>query len=118
MPVSRSFVFEYLDDILIFSKSLKDHVGHVQAVLKALLHNNLFCKVEKCEFHSSSTTFLGFVVAPQDLSMDSEKVQVIKDWPAPTTVKKVQSFLGFANFYRRFIWNYSTLASPIISLLK
>ena len=118
MSYLEIFVFVYLDDILIFSKSLKDHIGHVRAVLKAFLRNNLYCKVEKCEFHFSSTTFLGFVVGPQGLSMNYEKVQAIKDWPAPTTVKKVQSFLGFANFYRRFIRNYSALAAPIISLLK
>ena len=110
--------FVYLDDILIFSKSLQEHVGHVRAVLKALLQNRLFCKVEKCEFHSASTTFLGFVVGPQGLSMDSEKVKAIVDWPIPTTIKQVQGFLGFANFYRRFIRNYSARASPIIALLR
>ena len=107
-------VFVYVDDILIFSKSLQEHVSHVRAVLKALLLNKLFCKVEKCTFHSASTTFLGFVVGPQGLSMDSEKVKAIVDWQIPTSIKQVQGFLGFANFYQRFIRNYSALA-PLAS---
>ena len=111
------FVFVYLDDILIFFPDLESHVQHVRQVLRRLLKNRLFVTLEKSEFHTSSTTFLGFV-SPQGLIMDQTKVKAVLEWPIPTTTKKLQQFLGFANFYRRFIRNYSMTAAPLTSLLR
>lgn len=110
------FVVVYLDDILIFSDTLEAHVDHVRQVLQRLKDHNLHAKLEKCEFHVSSTAFLGYVVSDSGLSMDPEKVRAIQDWPAPTKLRDLQSFLGFANFYRRFVPNYSTLALPMTKL--
>ena len=110
------FVFVYLDDILIFSKSREEHVSHVQAVLQRLLENSLFVKAEKCEFHASSVSFLGYIVAPGSLQMDPSKVSAVTSWPIPDSRKHLQRFLGFANFYRRFIRNYSTVAAPLTAL--
>lgn len=110
------FVFVYLDDILIFSKTMSDHINHVQQVLRRLLENSLFVKAEKCEFHARSVSFLGQIVAEGRLQMDPAKVTAVTSWPVPENRKKLQQFLGFANFYRRFIRNYSTVASPLTSL--
>ena len=97
------FVFVYLDDILIFSSSLQEHTKHVRQVLKRLLDSHLYVKPDKCEFHSSRVQFLGFVVEPGRVQMDPRKVGAVADWPTPKSVKEVQRFLGFTNFYRKFI---------------
>ena len=110
------FVVVYLDDILIFSRTLKEHVQHVRRVLERLLHNRLFVKAEKCRFHSDSVDYLGFIVEKGRTRADPRKIQTIMDWSVPTTRKELQSFLGFANFYRRFIRNYSGVAEPLTRL--
>ncbi|TKS65685.1 Retrovirus-related Pol polyprotein [Collichthys lucidus] len=110
------FVFVYLDDILIFSKTLSEHVLHVQSVLHRLLENSLYVKAEKCEFHARTTSFLGFIVAEGRIQMDPAKVSAVSSWPIPESRKKLQQFLGFANFYRRFIRGYSVVAAPLTSL--
>ena len=93
------FVFVYLDDILIFSRSSKEHVHHVQRVLQRLLENYLFVKAEKCEFYASSVSFLGCVAGRGTVQMDSAKVSAVTTWPVPDSRKQLQRFLGFANFY-------------------
>jgi hypothetical protein len=108
----------YLDDILVYSKDAKEHVKNVRAVLMALRNAGLLCKPEKCEFHVKKTIFLGYVVTPTGLSMDPAKVSTVLEWKEPATVKDVQSFLGFANFYRRFINGYSAVAAPLTELTK
>ncbi|KAJ8343397.1 hypothetical protein SKAU_G00307260 [Synaphobranchus kaupii] len=112
------FVFVYLDDILIFSPDLQTHIGHVKQVLKALLQAKLFVKAEKCSFHASTVSFLGFIISEGRVRMDPEKVSAVLNWPTPRSMKQVQRFLGFANFYRRFIRNFSALAAPITALTK
>ncbi|SDA02660.1 BZ3500_MvSof-1268-A1-R1_Chr7-2g09543 [Microbotryum saponariae] len=111
-------VLVYLDDILIFSDSPSDHVVHVQEVLRRLIDNRLYCNPKKCEFHQTSTEYLGFIISPDGVSMSPSKVDSITSWPAPTTLKELQQFLGFANFYRRFIQGYSRIISPLTRLLK
>ena len=112
------FCVVYLDDVLIFSDTLEEHVGHVKQVLSRLRKYGLTCKLKKCEFHSTSLSFLGFVISPDGISMEPDRVAAITDWPVPTSVHDVQIFLGFANFYRRFIDGYSRIVTPITSLLK
>jgi len=109
-------VFVYLDDILVFLKSPQEHVVHVRQVLQRLLKNHLFVKAEKCKFHSTTVSFLGFVINAGDIRMDSAKTRAVTNWPVPVTRKELQRFLGFANFYRRFIRNYSSVATPLTSL--
>ncbi|KAG1962190.1 retrotransposable element [Pimephales promelas] len=110
------FVFVYLDDILIFSPSLQIHVQHVRRVLQRLLENCLYVKAEKCTFHAPSVTFLGSVISAEGIEMDPAKVQAVVDWPVPKSRVELQRFLGFANFYRRFIRSFSQVAAPLTAL--
>lgn len=91
------FVFVYMDDVLVFSTSVADHQRQARQVLQKLLQNQLFVKQEKCEFHVVRTTFKEFVVSPDGVAMDSTRVQVVKDWPVPTTHKHVRHSLGCEN---------------------
>ncbi|KAI3366538.1 hypothetical protein L3Q82_000667 [Scortum barcoo] len=111
------FVFVYLDDILIYSRNLPDHQLHVRQVLQRLLENRLFVKKEKCEFHASQVDFLeSFIIKEGCVQADPAKVRAVAEWPIPTNRKLLQRFLGFANFYRRFIRNYSQEAAPLTAL--
>ena len=111
-------VIIYLDDIMVFSETPEDHVAHVKEVLRRLREHRLYSKLSKCEFHRSTVEFLGFVITPEGVEMDKSKVQSILDWKRPGSLKEIQSFLGFANFYRRFIPNFSTVVSPLTKLLR
>ena len=108
----------YLDDILIYLNNLKEHKLHVKEVLRRLRENKLYASPSKCFFHQDRIEFLGFIISKDGLQMDDNKVQTIRDWPAPRCVKDIQSFLGFANFYRRFIQNYLALTSPLTYLTR
>ena len=109
-------VFGYLDDILVFSETLEQHVAHVCLVLQRLLENRLYAKAEKCEFHRSTIQFLGFVVSRGKLEMDLSKTEAVMSWPTPTDRRELQRFLGFANFYRRFIRGFSSTVQPLTAL--
>ncbi|KAL0198990.1 hypothetical protein M9458_007530, partial [Cirrhinus mrigala] len=111
-------VIVYIDDILIFSNSFAEHVQHVRAVLQRLIQHKLYAKEEKCQFHQQSIAFLGYIISPEGVAMDDSKVNAVRDWPRPKTLKELQRFLGFSNFYRRFIRNFSTVAAPLTSMVK
>ncbi|KAK3538542.1 hypothetical protein QTP86_006708 [Hemibagrus guttatus] len=112
------WVIAYIDDILVYSTSMEDHVCHVQEVLSRLQRHHLYVNPEKCKFHRTTVMVLGYVISQQGVERDAVKVQVVTEWPSPTTVQELQHFLGFANFYRHFIRNYSSVASPLTSLLR
>ncbi|KAJ8381441.1 hypothetical protein SKAU_G00022190 [Synaphobranchus kaupii] len=114
--LSGKSVYVYIDDILIFSNSPQEHVLHVREVLQRLLENQLFVKAEKCSFHVSSVPFLGFIIEEDSIRVDPAKVKAVTEWPQPSSRKHLQQFLGFANFYRRFIRNYSVVAAPLTKL--
>jgi len=109
-------VIVYLDDILIYSDNPADHKEHVREVLRRLRKHGLYCKPEKCHFHSDTVNYIGFILSKEGLKMDPSKVQTIQDWPEPRKVKDIQSFLGFANFYRRFISEYSAIITLLTRL--
>ncbi|KAK3560561.1 hypothetical protein QTP86_010898 [Hemibagrus guttatus] len=111
-------VIAYIDNILVYSTSMEEHVLQVQEVLARLQQHHLYVKLEKCEFHRSMVTFLGYVISHQGVEMDVVKVRAVTEWPAPSTVRELQRFLGFANFYQQFIQNYSSVARPLMSLLR
>ena len=118
LDVLDKFIVVYLDDILIFSKDPAEHQANVREVLTRLRKYHLYAKAEKCEFSVNTTEFLGFVVSPSGISMAQSKVDAILKWPTPKNLKQVQSFLGFANFYRRFIFNYSDIVVPLTRLTR
>jgi len=109
-------VMIYLDDILIYSNNMSEYHRHVKEVLKYLRKAGLYAKAEKCEFHSKSVEYLRYILSPSGLTMSDDKIKIIQDWPEPKKVKNIQSFLGFANFYRRFIFNYSDIVISLTSL--
>lgn len=112
------FVTIYIDDLLIYSATLEEHQIHVRKVLERLRELGIEADIKKCEFHQRSTKFLGFIISDEGIKVDPEKVEAVTDWAAPTTVKGVQSFLGFCNFYRRFIKDYSRIARPLTNLTR
>lgn len=112
------FVIVYLDDILVYSRTMEEHTEHVRQVLQKLKENRLYAKLEKCEFDCTMVDFVGFTISPDGIFMKEDKVKTILDWKPPKTVRQLQSFLGFANYYRRFIRDYSTIATPLTRLTK
>ena len=115
-PFLDKFAVCYLDDILIFSKTLAEYRKYVRAVLDALYQYKLSVNKEKSEFHVTKTVFLGYEISPGRIRMEPSKVEAIKNWPTPTTVTEVRGFIGFINFYRMFIKGYGDIARPLHAL--
>src|SRR5882724_439977 len=111
-------VIIYLDDILIYLDNFSEHKAHVRKVLCRLHANRIFACADKCKFHATSCEYLGYMLSPEGLTMAPYKVQIIQDWPEPQKVKDIQSFLGFANFYCRFIFGYSEITVPLTCLTR
>jgi hypothetical protein len=112
------FCTAYLDDILIYSRTREEHLSHVRKVLTALRRAGLFAKIQKCEFFKDETTFLGVIVGRHGIRMDPKKVQTIRDWKTPTCLTDVQAFIGFGNFYRRFVRDFSKIIAPMVNLTR
>jgi hypothetical protein len=112
------FVVVYFDDISIYNKSLDEHIKHLRAVFGALCESCLFANLEKCIFCTDRVSFLGFVMTPQGIEVDEAKIEAMKSWPIPATLTQLQSFLGPAGFYRRFVRDLSTITAPLNDLMK
>jgi hypothetical protein len=115
-PLLGVCVVVYLDDVLIFSKTLDEHISHVRSVLKLLLQANLLAQPTKCLFGVPQLEFLGHVVTSRGLEMDPKKVRVIQDWPTPESVSDLRSFVGLCNYYRSFIHNFAYRSAPLTKL--
>ena len=109
------FAIAYLDDILIFSSSLEEHMSHIQQVFDRLRQHDLKLKLKKCHFLQAETNYLGFVINQNRIKPDPKKVEAIQSISAPTSVREVRGFIGMCSYYRRFIPNFSGIAEPIIS---
>jgi hypothetical protein len=117
-PIIGKFVVVYFDDILIYSKSLDEHIEHLCAVFCASREARLFANLEKCTFCTDRDAFLGYVVTPQRIEVDEVKIETIKSWLIPATLTQLQSFIGLAGFYRCFVRDFSTIAAPLNDLIK
>ncbi|GJR64484.1 putative reverse transcriptase domain-containing protein [Tanacetum coccineum] len=102
-PYLDRFVIVFIDDILIYSKSRKEHEGHLKLILKLLKEEELYTKFSKCEFWLSKVQFLGHVIDSEGIHVDPAKIEAIKDWASPKTPTEIRQFLGLASYYRRFI---------------
>jgi hypothetical protein len=112
------FVLVFLDDILIYSKTLEEHEVHVRKVLEALRKSKLYAKASKCEFFKTEVEFLGHHVGRNGVRMMEDKVNAVAEWPVPKNVRDVRAFLGTAGYYRKFIKDFSRIAAPITGLTK
>jgi hypothetical protein len=112
------FVVVYLDDILIFSKTKAEHLKHLAIVMKKLQQEKLLINLKKCSFMQTELIYLGFVISVNELKMDPEKVEVIRNWPSPRNVFEVRSFHGLASFYRKFIQNFSGISAAMMDTVK
>ncbi|KAA0066469.1 pol protein [Cucumis melo var. makuwa] len=113
-----SFVIVFIDDILIYSKTEAEHEEHLHQVLETLQANKLYAKFSKCEFWLRKVTFLGHVVSSEGVSVDPAKIEAVTNWPRPSTVSEIRSFLGLAGYYRRFVEDFSRIASPLTQLTR
>ena len=103
----------YLDDILIFSKTKEQHIGHVKSVLQKLLDAKIQLRLKKCEFHVQETDFLGHRITQEGIQTEQNKVLAIQEWPVPTNLRELQQFVGMINYYRQYINNYANGMAPL-----
>jgi hypothetical protein len=115
-PFLDDFMIVYLEDILIFRRNRDQHVRNVKQVLDTLQREKLYIKLSKCEFGKTALVYLGHIVGGGQLKIDPSKIDVIVNWPEPKSVTKIQSFLGVVQYWRRFISNFSFIASPLHAL--
>ena len=111
----KPFIDDF-DDILVFSKTWEDHVKHVKQTLDVLKRENLYVKLAKCEFGKTSLNYLGHIVGRGELKIDPSKVEVIVNWPKSKSTTEVRSFVGVAQYWRKFIVNFSLNATPLHAL--
>ncbi|KAJ9521797.1 hypothetical protein QJQ45_024663, partial [Haematococcus lacustris] len=115
-PLINECVLVYIDDILVMSNTPEEHVQHLRQVLQLMRENKFYAKLARCEFNKTQLAFLGHIVGSNGIAVDPAKVQVVKEWPTPRNLKDLQAFLGLANYFRRFIPNFSSLAAPLTNL--
>ena len=116
-PYLDQFVMVFVDDILIYSQS-EDHDDHLRVVLQVLRDHRLYAKFSKCEFWLTEVKFLGYVVLASGVSVDPKKVEAVMSWERPKSVFEIRSFLGLAGYYRRFLEEFSRLATPMTRLTR
>jgi phosphatidylinositol kinase/protein kinase (PI-3 family) len=116
-PLIDKCIMVYIDDILIYSKNEEEHREHLRLVLEILRKNELYGKMSKCAFFQDSVEFLGHVISAEGVLTDPTKTAAIRDWPIPTSVHDIQSFLGVCNYYRRFVPNFAHTTVPLTTLL-
>ena len=114
--IAEGWVVIYMDDILVFSKDKKQHQEQVKRILEKLREHQLSLKAKKCYFDNEEINFLGLIITEKGIQMDPNKVKVVTTWPMPTTKRELQQFLGFINFYRRFVKGFAKIAKPLTKL--
>lgn len=114
----RKCVLDFFDDILIYSRDLREHEQHLRIVLNILRSHKLFAKRSKCTFAVGSIEYLGHIVSGEGVATKPSKIQDVVDWPVPKNVSKLRGFLGLTGYYRRFVKGYGTICRPLHDLLK
>lgn len=114
----RNFVLVFFDDILIYSKDMFSHLQHLKLVLQLLRKHQLYAKLSKCMFDAPQVEYLGHVISREGVSTHPKKIEAVRDWPRPTTVTQLRSFLGMIGYYRRFVKNYGIICRPLHDMLK
>lgn len=114
----RKGVLVYMDDILIYARTKEEHARLLDEVLTLLSKNDFYVKLSKCDFEKHELKYIGHLVGREGIKVDPAKTQVVRDWPTPSNVKDVRSFLGLANYFRKFVQGYSTLVEPLTKLHK
>jgi hypothetical protein len=114
--IREGFVVVYLDDVLIYSKTEEEHLGQLERVFTRPREHQLLAKLVKCSFFEKQLRYLGHIIGENGLEVDMDKVKVVQEWPSPTNVTEVRRFLGLSNYFRKFIQNYSILATPLTAL--
>ena len=117
-PYLDQFVIVFIDDILIYSGSKKDHEENLRVVLQILRENQLYVKFSKCQFWLDSIAFLGHVIPDERVYVDPQNIEAIGNWKPPTNVTEIQSFLGLAGYYRKFVEGFSKLVAPLTKLTR
>lgn len=112
-PFLRKGVLVFIDDILIYSRTLEDHIRLLRAVFSVLTEQKLKVKRSKCVFAQSSLTYLGHVISAQGVSTDARNIQSVLNWPVPSNVKEIRGFLGLAGYYRKFVRYFGLLSRPL-----
>lgn len=116
--IIRKHVLVFVDDILIISNTLEDHLLHLQQVFYLQQQNHLYVKLSKCSFAQQQHEYLGHIIGKDGVATDSRKIEDVKNWPVPTSVNQVRAFLGLAGYYRRFLQNSEVISRPLNDLLK
>ena len=111
--MNMSKLILYLDDILVYSNTLQEHLNRLSIVFERLIKYGLKLKGEKCKFFQREVTHLGYIVNEDGVAVDPGKVQRVKDWPIPKTIEELRSFLGLSSYYRRFIPGFASIAGPL-----
>ncbi|CAA0811002.1 Uncharacterized mitochondrial protein AtMg00860, partial [Striga hermonthica] len=114
----RKFVLVFFDDILIYSKSWGEHLGHLRAVLKILEANSFHIKPSKCSFGQMMVEYLGHFISHEGVKVDPRKIEAMVDWPKPTSLTQLRGFLGLTGYYRKFVKDYGTIAKPLTEMTK
>jgi hypothetical protein len=112
------FIQVFIDDILIYSRTKEEHDEHLRLVLQCLRENKLYGKLSKCSFYQTKIHYLGHIISGEGIVVDPTKVEAIMEWPTPTNVQEVHSFMGLAGYYRCFVKGFSKIANPITELQK
>ena len=112
------FVLIFLDDVLVYSANVEEHAEHLRQLLERLREQRLYAKASKCDMMKTSVEFLGQQITSDGMTPTEAKLKAVRDWSTPKDVKDVRSFLGFANYYRRFVKDFAAVASPLTTLTK
>jgi hypothetical protein len=117
-PYLDRFCTAYLDDMLIYSETFQEYQEHINLIVEAFEKASLHLKPENCEFHCQEVKYLGLIISMEGIKMDPEKITAVQDWEALCNRKDICAFLGFANFYRHFVRNYSNIVQPLTMLTR